>query len=91
MTRPPLRRHLLTAAAGLLACALATAAAIHTTPAWAKTLYLIAAATALSTAAKALWTPALPTPSVEPRRKARASSASAERSVLPPRARRRGG
>ncbi|WP_405956560.1 STAS domain-containing protein [Streptomyces phaeochromogenes] len=56
MTRPPLDPCLLTAAAWLLACALATAAAIHITPAWAKVLCLIAAATALHTAAKTLWT-----------------------------------
>ncbi|MFF0041599.1 STAS domain-containing protein [Streptomyces mirabilis] len=55
MTWPPLRRHLLTAAAGLLVCALATTAVVHTTPPWAKVLCLIAAAAALRTAAKALW------------------------------------
>jgi anti-anti-sigma factor len=61
MTQPPSRRRLLTAAAGLLVCTLATVAAIHITPVWAKTLCLIAAATALRTAAKALWPAARPT------------------------------
>lgn len=55
MTEPPPYRQLLTAAAWLLVCALATAATIHITPAWAKILCLIAAATALRTAAKAVW------------------------------------
>ncbi|MGA5451990.1 hypothetical protein ACPCVO_35690 [Streptomyces umbrinus] len=89
MTQPLLRRHLLTAAAGMLVCALATVAALHITPAWAKTLCLIAAATALSTAAKALWPPpALPSAEASPR--VQGSSTCAERSVLPPQARRRG-
>ncbi|WP_328687657.1 STAS domain-containing protein [Streptomyces phaeochromogenes] len=60
MTQPSLCRHLLSAAAGLLGCALATVAAIHITPVWAKVLCLIAAATALCTAAKALWAAARP-------------------------------
>ncbi|MEU3792409.1 hypothetical protein [Streptomyces fructofermentans] len=47
MTRPPPRRHLLTTAAWLPACALATTAAIHLTPVWAKVLCLSAATAAL--------------------------------------------
>ncbi|MFE9628982.1 hypothetical protein [Streptomyces sp. NPDC006527] len=60
MTRPPPHRRLLTAAAWLSVCAGATAGAIHTTPAWARILCLIAAATALRTAAKAAWATARP-------------------------------
>ncbi|MDL5198716.1 hypothetical protein [Streptomyces sp. ALI-76-A] len=50
MTPPRAHRPLATAAAWLLICVLATVALILTTPAWGKTLWLIAAAAALSTA-----------------------------------------
>ncbi|MCL8011379.1 STAS domain-containing protein [Streptomyces sp. AS02] len=60
MTPPLPPARLLTAAAWLLACALATAAAIHFTAVWTKMLCLIAAATALRIAAKAVWSAARP-------------------------------
>ncbi|SDP81539.1 anti-anti-sigma factor [Streptomyces sp. cf386] len=60
MTPPLPPARLLIAAAWLLACALATAAAIHFMPVWAKILCLIAAATALRVAAKAVWSVARP-------------------------------
>ncbi|MGA5454806.1 STAS domain-containing protein [Streptomyces umbrinus] len=60
MTQPPPHRHLLAAAAWLLVCVVATAAALHVTPAWAKTLCLIAAATALSIGVQGAWAAARP-------------------------------
>ncbi|MEU9284823.1 STAS domain-containing protein [Streptomyces sp. NPDC048275] len=60
MTPPLPPARLLIAAAWLLACALATAAAINFMPVWAKILCLIAAVTALRVAAKAVWSVARP-------------------------------
>ncbi|MER7173972.1 STAS domain-containing protein [Streptomyces mesophilus] len=56
MTHSSPDRRLVTAAAWLLLCALATAAVIQLTPVWAKVLCLIAAAAALRAGAMAAWT-----------------------------------